>query len=162
MAIEVGQRLPEATLTRLGSGGPEQIALSHVLAGRRLLILGMPGAFSPDCQQFHMPSIIRNAEALKAKGIDEILCITVNDPFVQRVWGEQTGAIDAGIGLLADAACEFTEAIGMRFDAPAAGLIARSRRYAMVATDGDVEILQIEEAHHGCAMSGGEALLDLL
>ncbi|WP_068116256.1 peroxiredoxin [Tropicimonas marinistellae] len=162
MTIAVGDRLPEAQFTVIGANGPEPVELSERLRGRRVIIFGLPGAFTPTCDSAHMPSFVRKAVELAAKGIDEIICISVNDPHVMRVWGEQTGAKAAGISLLADAACEFTEAIGMRFDAPPAGLIARSKRYALVAEDGIVTALQVEAARGTCELTSGEALLDLV
>ncbi|PRY24471.1 thiol peroxidase (atypical 2-Cys peroxiredoxin) [Aliiruegeria haliotis] len=162
MKISNGQKLPDARFTVIGAEGPEQVDLAPLLSGRRVLVLGMPGAFTPTCSTAHLPSVIRSADEIRAKGIDEILLISVNDPHVMRAWGEQSGASAAGITLLADAGCEFTESIGMRFDAPMVGLVARSLRYAMVVDDGAVELLRIEEGRGTCAMTGGEAVLSLL
>ncbi len=160
--ISVGDTLPQATLTRLGADGPESVELSTLTNGRKVAIFAVPGAFTPTCHSAHVPSFIRTKDQLAAKGVDEIICISVNDPFVMKAWGEATGAADAGLTLLGDAECGFTDAIGMRFDAPPAGLIARSKRYAMVAENGVVQVLNLEENPGQCELSAGESLLDAL
>lgn len=161
MTIETGYRLPPATLLRIGESGPEGVSLADRLAGRRVVIFGLPGAFTPTCDSAHLPSYIRVMGNLVAKGVDEVICISVNDPHVMRAWGEVTGATAAGITLLADADCSFTEAVGMRFDAPPTGLIARSKRYALMAEDGVVTIWH-PEPERGCVFSSGEAMLAAL
>ncbi|MFS4580964.1 peroxiredoxin [Phaeobacter sp. C3_T13_0] len=160
--ISVGDTLPEATLTRMGSEGPEQVAMADLTKGRTVAIFAVPGAFTPTCHSAHVPSFVRNAEALAAKGVDEIICIAGNDPFVMQAWSEATEAGAAGITMLSDAECGFTDAIGMRLDAPAAGLIGRSLRYAMLARDGKVEIMNAEENPGQCELSAGEALLEAM
>lgn len=160
--ISVGDKLPEATLTRLGAEGPEAVAIQEVAKGRKLAIFAVPGAFTPTCHSAHVPSFIRTKDQFAAKGVDEIICISGNDPFVMKAWGEATGATEAGITMLADAECSFTDAIGMRFDAPPAGLIGRSKRYAMIVEDGEVKILHLEESPGTCEVSAGEGLLDAL
>ncbi|WP_071796091.1 peroxiredoxin [Natronohydrobacter thiooxidans] len=159
MTITTGDTLPEATLLRSGSDGPQEVALSSLTKGRKVVIFALPGAFSGTCSTAHMPSFIRNRDAFAAKGVDEIICIAVNDPFVLSAWDEATGAGKAGVTLLADAGAEFTRAVGMDFSAPAVGLISRSKRYAMLVEDGKVAILQAEENPGVCDVSGGEALL---
>ena len=106
-----------------------------------------------------MPSFVRTKDQFDAKGVDEIICVSCNDPFVMQAWGEATGATAAGITMLADAQSEFTKAIGMDFDAPPAGLLARSKRYAMLVEDGKVSLLQEEESPGTCEVSAGEGLL---
>jgi len=160
--ISVGDKLPAATLTRIGENGPEQVAISDLAQGRKLAIFAVPGAFTPTCHSAHVPSFIRTKDQFAAKGVDEIICVSGNDPFVMKAWGEATGAAEAGISMLADAECAFTDAIGMRFDAPPAGLIGRSKRYAMIVEDGEVKILHLEESPSTCEVSAGEALLDAL
>ncbi|ATF17214.1 MULTISPECIES: peroxiredoxin [Phaeobacter] len=158
--ISVGETLPEATLTRMGAEGPEQVSMAELTKGRTVAIFAVPGAFTPTCHSAHVPSFIRNKDALAAKGVDEIICIAGNDPFVMQAWSEATGAGAAGITMLSDAECGFTDAIGMRLDAPAAGLIGRSLRYAMLARDGKVEVMNAEDNPGQCELSAGEALLD--
>ena len=162
MTISVGDKLPDATLTQMGANGPEPVQLGDKLKGRKVAIFAVPGAFTPTCHSAHVPSFIRTKDQFAAKGVDEIICISVNDPFVMGAWGQATGATEAGITMLSDAASEFTKAIGMDFDAPPAGLIARSKRYAMLVEDGTVKVLNPEESPGTCEISGGEALLDAI
>jgi peroxiredoxin len=159
MTIQTGEKLPAATLVQMGADGPAPVALADKVAGRKVVIFAVPGAFTPTCHSAHVPSFIRTKDAFAAKGVDEIICISVNDPFVMKAWGEATGAAEAGITMLADAQSDFTTAIGMNFDAPPAGLMARSKRYAMLVEDGTVTILQEEENPGVCDVSGGEGLL---
>lgn len=160
MAISTGEKLPDATLVRIGEKGPETVKLGDKLNGRKVVIFAVPGAFTPTCHSAHVPSFIRTKDQFDDKGVDEIICISVNDPFVMKAWGEATGAATAGITMLADPESSFTRAIGMEFDAPPAGLMARSKRYAMVVEDGTVTVFQAEENPGVCEVSGGEALLE--
>jgi peroxiredoxin len=162
MALSTGDRLPEVTLTQLGASGPEPVALADKLKDRKVVIFAVPGAFTPTCHSAHVPSFVRTKDQFDAKGVDEIICVSVNDPFVMKAWGEATGASEAGLTLLADAESAFTTAIGMEFSAPPAGLLARSKRYAMLVENGEVTILQAEENPGMCDVSGGEALLDAM
>lgn len=159
MTIAPGDTLPEATLVKLGAEGPEAVSLADHAKGKKVVIFAVPGAFTPTCHSAHVPSFIRTKDQFAAKGVDEIICVSVNDPFVMKAWGEATGATEAGITMLGDAQSAFTKAIGMDFDAPPAGLIARSKRYAMVVEDGKVTKLHVEESPGVCEISGGEALL---
>ena len=162
MTISQGDTLPDATLIQMGSEGPEEVQLRDKLKDRKVVIFAVPGAFTPTCHSAHVPSFIRTKDQFDAKGVDEIICISANDPFVMKAWGEATGADKAGITMLADAQSEFTDAIGMRFDAPPAGLIGRSLRYAMLVEDGKVTILNREENPGQCELSAGEGLLDAM
>ena len=162
MTISTGDRLPEATLVQMGTGGPEPVDLGARTKGRKVVIFAVPGAYTPTCHSAHVPSFIRTRAQFEAKGVDEIICISVNDPFVMHTWGQDTGATEAGIAMLSDAECAFTGAIGMRFDAPPAGLIARSKRYAMLVEDGVVTLLNEEASPGECEISAGEGLLDLM
>ncbi|MEP2027365.1 MAG: peroxiredoxin [Paracoccaceae bacterium] len=159
MAISQGDQLPPATMVQLGAEGPEQVNLADKLSDRKVIIFAVPGAYTPTCHSAHVPSFIRTIDQFDAKGVDEVICVSVNDPFVMKAWGEATGATEAGITMLADAESEFTTAIGMNFDAPPAGLMARSKRYAMLVENGAVMLLQQEESPGVCEVSGGEALL---
>lgn len=162
MAISEGDKLPEADLMQMGESGPEAVALGPKLAGRTVVIFAVPGAFTPTCHSAHVPSFIRTKDDFAEKGVGEIICVAVNDPFVMGAWGEATGAAGAGITMLADPESAFTKALGMDFDAPPAGLMARSARYAMVVEDGVVKTLHREENPGACEVSGGEALLATL
>lgn len=159
MTIAPGDTLPEATLVKMGADGPEALSLADHAKGKTLVIFAVPGAFTPTCHSAHVPSFIRTKDGFAAKGVDEIICVSVNDPFVMGAWGQATGATEAGITMLGDAESTFTKAVGMDFDAPPAGLIARSKRYAMVVTDGTVTKLHVEDSPGTCDVSGGEALL---
>lgn len=159
MTISVGDKLPEATLVLLGANGPEQVSLTERVKGRNVVIFAVPGAYTPTCSSAHVPSFIRTKAGFDAKGVDEVICVSVNDPFVMKAWGEATGATAAGITMLADAASEMTGAMGLAFDAPPVGLLARSKRYALQAQDGVVMVLHLEESPGVCEISGGEALL---
>ncbi|SFJ75051.1 peroxiredoxin [Jannaschia pohangensis] len=159
MAITTGDSLPDANLIRLGESGPEAVAMSDIAAGKTIAVFAVPGAFTPTCSMAHVPSFIRTKDDFAAKGVDTIVCVSVNDPFVMKAWGEATGATTAGLHMLADADGSFTKAIGMDFDAPPAGLIGRSKRYAMLVKDGKVSALHVEESPGVCETSAGESLL---
>ena len=160
MTISVGDTLPEATFVRLGENGPEEVTIATLTAGRKVVFFALPGAYTPTCHSAHVPSFIRTKAQFDKKGVDEIICVSVNDPFVMKAWGETTGAADAGLKMLSDAESTFTKALGMDFDAPPAGLLARSKRYAMLVEDGKVAILNAEAAPGECEISAGEGLLD--
>ena len=162
MAIQTGETLPAATLIAFTDKGPAEVALEDKLKGRKVVIFAVPGAFTPTCHSAHVPSFIRTMKEFTKKGVDEIICLSVNDPFVMGAWGEATGATKAGITMLADADGSFTAEIGMDFDAPPVGLHHRSIRYAMVVEDGVVQTLQVEEKRGVCELTGGEALLETL
>jgi cytochrome c peroxidase len=159
MTIEQGQTLPDATLIRMGGEGPEEVSLAGLTRGRKVVIFAVPGAFTPTCHSAHVPSFLRTRQHFAEKGVDEIVCISVNDPFVMKAWGEATGAEAAGIAMLADPESAFTKAIGMDFTAPPVGLVSRSKRYAMLVDDGTVTILNVEGSPGECEVSAGETLL---
>jgi len=159
MTIAAGDRLPDANLIRLGENGPEQVPLAGLLKGRKVVLFGLPGAYTGTCTSAHVPSFIRTRDGFDAKGIDEIVCVSVNDPFVMKAWGEATGATKAGLTMLADADGSFTKSIGMDFTNPAVGFFGRSKRYALYAEDGVVKVLHVEENPGVCETSGGEAML---
>lgn len=142
----------------MGANGPEVVSLEGKLRGRKVVVFALPGAFTGTCSTVHMPSFQRTAAAFRAKGVDEIICIAVNDPFTLKAWGEATGATKAGITLLGDADGSFTKALGMDFTAPQIGLIGRSNRYALVVEDGIVTVANIDKPGE-CNISVGEALL---
>jgi glutaredoxin/glutathione-dependent peroxiredoxin len=121
------------------------------------VVFALPGAFTGPCSTIHMPSFVRTADE-SAKGVDEIICIAVNDPFTLRAWGEATGAEKAGITLLGDADGSFTKTLGMDFTAPQIGLYGRSNRYALLLDDGIVTVANIDEPAQ-CKISVGEELL---
>ena len=158
MTITVGAVLPDATLLQMGAKGPEGVSLAAKLTGRKVVIFGLPGAFTGTCTTAHVPSFIRVMDKLTAKGVDEVICLSVNDPFVMQAWGAATGADAAGITMLGDGDAGFTKAIGMAFTVPAMGFHDRSKRYALYADNGVVKVFHPEPAS-GCEISGGEAML---
>lgn len=162
MAINVGDKLPEAKLTRLGAEGPETVDLNEMARGNKIVVFAVPGAFTPTCHSAHMPSFVQNAGKFRDKGVSDIVCVSVNDPFVMGEWAKSTGAADAGIHVLADGDSSFTKAMGLEFSAPPVGLIDRSKRYAMVVEDGTVTALELEDNPGECSLSAGPALLDKL
>jgi cytochrome c peroxidase len=162
MAIETGDALPDAKLAKMGANGPEVVDVNALGAGKKLAIFALPGAFTGTCSTAHVPSFIRTIDQFKAKGVDEVICVSVNDVFVMQEWGTQTGATEAGIHMLADGDGSFTKAMGRDFSAPPVGLIDRSKRYAMIVDNGKITALQEEENPGVCDVSGGEALLEAL
>jgi len=160
MTITTGDTLPDATLLFMGTEGPASVTMAEKVKGRKVVIFGLPGAYTGVCTTAHVPSFMRTADAFKAKGVDEIICVSVNDPFVMQAWGEATGATDAGLTLLGDAESEFTKAIGMNFSAGPVGFVERSKRYAMLVEDGVVKVLNAESSPGECEISAGETLLD--
>ena len=160
--ISVGDTLPDAALIEMTAEGPAAVPLAERVKGRKVVIFAVPGAFTPTCSSAHVPSFVRTKAQFDEKGVDEIICVSVNDPFVMGAWGEATGATAAGITMLADSESKLTEALGLQFDAPPAGLLARSQRYAMLVDQGEVKILHLEESPGTCELSAGEALLDAM
>lgn len=159
MTITAGDKLPEGKALRVGAQGPEAVDLAELTTGR-VAIFGVPGAFTGTCTNAHMPSFVRSAAAFREKGVDRIVCLTVNDPFVADAWSKSTGAGDAGIEVLADADGSVAEAFGLAFDAPPAGLYGRFKRFAALLRDGSFEVVEIEDSPGTCSVSAGEALLE--
>lgn len=162
MTIAVGDKLPEAKLLKLGEKGPEPVDLGERVKGRKVVIFAVPGAFTPTCHSAHVPSFIQSMDDLKSKGVDEVICIAGNDPFVMKAWGEATGADKAGITMLSDADGSFSESLGLNFSAPPAGLYNRASRFALAAEDGVVTVLNVEEDGGTCDISGGPTMVDAL
>ncbi|WP_435230252.1 peroxiredoxin [Pseudopelagicola sp. nBUS_20] len=160
MTIAIGDTLPKGTFSTLDDNGPETIDATSIFKGRKVVLFGLPGAFTGQCSTSHVPSFMRTADAFREKGIDEIVCLSVNDPFVMSAWDKATGAGEKGVTMLADPAGDFTQAIGMAFTAPAVGFINRSKRYSALIEDGVVKLLNLEENAGGCSISEGETLLE--
>jgi peroxiredoxin len=158
MTIAVGERLPALTIKTNGEAGPEDLALNDFLAGRRVVIFAVPGAFTPGCSNHHMPGFVERADALKAAGADAIACLAVNDAFVLDAWQKDQGASD--ITMLADGNAELTRAIGLDMDASAGGMGTRSKRFAMIVDDGVVSYLGIDT--RGIEDSSADAVLEQL
>jgi peroxiredoxin len=159
MTINVGERLPDVPLTIAAADGPKPTTSGQFFAGKRVALFAVPGAFTPTCSAKHLPSYVEKAQELKGKGVDEIACISVNDPFVMAAWGKQDGSED--ITMLADGNGAFAEAVGLAFDGSKFGMGKRSQRYSMLVNDGVVEQLNVEQPGEYRA-SSAEHLLDQL
>jgi len=143
MSIKAGDRLPSATFMTMGENGPQPVASDDFFKGRRVAVFAVPGAFTPTCSARHLPGFKEQAAAIKAKGVDAIACISVNDVFVMNAWGKDQGIGDS-IAMLADGNGDFTRAIGLEMDGSRFGMGTRSQRYSMVVDDGVVESLNVE------------------
>src|SRR5881275_1921916 len=159
MTIKKGERLPDVPLTIATQDGPKPTSSSEHFAGKRVALFAVPGAYTPTCSARHLPSYVDKAPELKGKGIDEIACISVNDPFVMSAWNERDGSKE--ITMLADGNGAFAEAIGLVMDGSKFGMGQRSQRYSMIVNDGVVEQLNVEAAGEYRA-SSAEHMLDQL
>ena len=143
MSIHVGDKVPTATLMEMQEGGPKPVKTDDLFAGKKVVVFALPGAFTPTCSAKHVPGFVQNFDALKAKGVDEIACVSVNDAFVMGAWGAQQGAGDK-VMMLADGNGDFTRAVGLEMDGSKFGMGKRSQRYSMVVEDGVVKALNVE------------------
>ncbi|MBB5661233.1 peroxiredoxin [Brevundimonas halotolerans] len=144
MTINTGDRLPEATLMKATSEGPKPVNVSEIFNGKTVALFAVPGAFTPTCSARHLPGFAENLETLKAKGVDTVACVSVNDAFVMGAWAQSQDGADK-ILMLADGNGEFTRAVGLTMDAKGFGMGERSQRYSMLVKDGVVEQLNIEQ-----------------
>lgn len=159
MTIKVGDRLPDVPLAIATADGPQPTTSGEFFAGKRVALFAVPGAFTPTCSARHLPSYVAKAGEIKGKGVDEIACISVNDPFVMGAWGKQDGSGD--ITMLADGNGLFADAVGLSFDGTKFGMGKRSQRYSMLVNDGVVEQLNVEQPGEYRA-SSAETMLDQL
>jgi len=159
MTIQKGDRLPDVPLTIATAEGPQPTTSGEYFKGKRVALFAVPGAFTPTCSARHLPSYVEKSGELKGKGIDEIACISVNDPFVMQAWSERDGSED--ITMLADGNGAFAEAVGLEMDGSKFGLGKRSQRYSMIVDDGVVEQLNVEAPGEYRA-SSAEHMLDQL
>ncbi len=144
MAIKVGDRLPDAAFGTMTADGPSKATTQEIFGGKTVALFAVPGAFTPTCSAKHLPGFKANTAALKAKGVDKIACVSVNDPFVMGAWGRDQGAGE-DILMLADGNGDFTRAIGLTLDATGFGMGERSQRYSMLVEDGVVKQLNVEK-----------------
>ena len=143
MTIKVGDKIPSITLREMTEGGPKPVSSDELFAGKKVALFALPGAFTPTCSAKHVPGFVQNAEALKAKGVDAIACVSVNDAFVMGAWGKDQGAGDK-VRMLADGNGEFTAAVGLEMDGSKFGMGKRSQRYSMIVDNGVVKTLNVE------------------
>jgi peroxiredoxin len=143
MTIKVGDKVPEARFTTFGPDGPKPLTTDELFAGKTVVLFAVPGAFTPTCSAKHLPSFKTHAGDLKAKGVDTVACVSVNDVFVMKAWGENQG-VGEGILMLADGNGDFTKAIGLELDGSKFGMGQRSQRYSMIVKDGVVKELNVE------------------
>jgi len=167
MAIKVGDRLPEGTLSEYieveGNGctvGPNEFKVSDLTKGRKVVIFGLPGAFTPTCSAKHVPSYVANHDQLKAKNVDEVWCLAVNDAFVMGAWGREQKA-SGKVRMMGDGSAKYTKALGLEFDLDARGMGTRCQRFSMLVDDGVVKALNIE-APGKYEVSGAETMLKQL
>jgi glutaredoxin/glutathione-dependent peroxiredoxin len=160
MSIKVGDRVPTGTFTVMTADGPKAKTTDELFKGKKVVLFAVPGAFTPTCHRNHLPGFVKNAPAIKAKGIDTIAVTGVNDVFVMDAWKKATGG-DA-IEFLADGSGSWAKALGMTLDLSERGLGVRSQRYAMVVDDGVVKMLNIEDAPGKADISGADNLLKSL
>lgn len=158
MALAVGSPIPDVAVQVLRDGVPTSVQSTELLGSGKVVLLAVPGAFTPTCSNVHLPGYVKQAAELRAKGVDTIACISVNDAWVMAQWGEVQGAGD-DIVMIADGNGEFTAAMGLEFDVPAIGLRARSQRYAAVIDNGVITELDVEPGA-GVTVSGCDAVLD--
>ncbi|TCT08014.1 peroxiredoxin [Aquabacter spiritensis] len=158
MSISVGDTLPSATFRVSTADGPVPKTTDDVFKGRRVVLFAVPGAFTPTCHKNHLPGYVARADEFKAKGIDTIAVVSVNDPFVMSAWEKASGA-EGKILFLADGVAEFSKALDLTFDGSAAGLGLRSKRYSMLVEDGVVKILNVEDVPSKADISSAQALL---
>lgn len=161
MAIKVGDRLPtDIKLKEMGDGGPKDVTVGEVFGGKKVVLFAVPGAFTPTCSMKHLPGFVEKAADIKSKGVDEIVCLSVNDAFVMGAWGEASQA-KGKVRMLADGNGDFTKAVGLGLDASGFGMGQRSQRYALVATDGKVDALLVESGP-GLSASSADSVLGKL
>ncbi|HEY8352752.1 MAG TPA: peroxiredoxin [Sphingomonadales bacterium] len=143
MTIKVGDKIPEVTVTRMGDNGPEPVNTRDLFAGKKVVLFSVPGAFTPTCSAKHLPGFVAKADDIRAKGVDDIICIAVNDVFVMNAWGKDQGA-KGKVTMIADGNGDFTRALGLTLDATKFGMGERGQRFSLIAEDGVVKELNVE------------------
>ena len=160
MTIKVGDKIPAATLTQMGADGPQPVTTDELFGGKKVALFALPGAFTPTCSAKHLPGFVEQAAAIKAKGVDTIACVSVNDVFVMDAWGRDQNVGD-NVAMLADGSGQFAKALDLELDLVERGLGVRSRRYSMIVDDGTVSQLNLEEGG-GFEVSDAGTLLSQL
>ena len=156
MTIKQGDNIPSVTVKRLGENGMEDLDIAAYLKGKKAVLFAVPGAFTPTCAQKHLPGYINKADEIRGQGIDEIICLSVNDPFVMKQWGETAGA-NGKVTMIPDGNGAFTKALGLEFDGAGAGLGTRSKRYVMQIDDGVITSLDVEASPGELNVTGAES-----
>jgi peroxiredoxin (alkyl hydroperoxide reductase subunit C) len=160
MTIQVGERIPSGTLHHMTENGPEAITTGEIFDGKKVVLFALPGAFTPTCSAKHLPGYVAKADEIKAKGVDTIACLSVNDAFVMGAWGKDQGVGDKVL-MLADGSADLTKALGLELDLNSRGFGLRSQRYAMIVDDGVVTAVNVEEGN-AFKVSSAEAILEAL
>ena len=160
MSIQVGDKIPECTISTMGAEGPEPISTEQIFSGKKVVLFAVPGAFTPGCSATHFPGFIVNADKIKAKGVDTVACVSVNDAFVMGAWAQSQNSEE--ILMLADGNAELTEKLGLDLDGTGIGLGKRSKRYSMLVDDGEVKVLNVEPDGAGIEVSTAEKILEVL
>lgn len=160
MTIKVGDKVPSAILMQMKSGAPQPVKTADFFAGKKVAVFSLPGAFTPTCSAKHLPGFVQHADDLKAKGVDSIACVSVNDAFVMGAWGDQQNVGDK-VAMLADGNGDFTKSLGLEMDASKFGMGTRSQRFSMLVDDGVVKSLNVEEPG-AFAVSSAEHMLKQL
>ena len=160
MTIQVGDHIPNVTLMKATSEGPQPVDTESFFAGRKVAIFSVPGAFTPTCAARHLPGFVEKADELRAKGVDEVACVSVNDAFVMGAWGQQAGA-EGKVTMLADGNGELAEAVGLTMDGSKFGMGRRGQRWSAIVDDGVVRELNVEEPG-AFSVSSAEFLLNQL
>ena len=145
MAVNVGDPIPDVTLAVMGRSGPEQVSTDDLFKGKKVVAFAVPGAFTPTCSAKHLPGFVANADAIKAKGVDSIVCLAVNDVFVMDAWGKDRN-VGENVTMVADGSGALAEALGLGLDLTERGLGVRSQRYSMIVDDAVVSALNVDES----------------
>jgi peroxiredoxin (alkyl hydroperoxide reductase subunit C) len=157
MSVKVGDTIPSMKLMQGTAEGPKEVSTDELFKGKKVVMFAVPGAFTPTCSAKHLPGFVQNAAAIKAKGVDSVVCVAVNDAFVMGAWGKDQGVADKVV-MLADGSAALTKALGLELDLTGRGMGVRSQRYALVAEDGKVTHLAVE-APGGFEVSKAESIL---
>jgi peroxiredoxin len=144
MTIQLGEKIPSVTLQQKTDEGVSDISTDQIFSDKKVVLFALPGAFTPTCSAAHLPGYVVKADELKEKGIDQIVCLSVNDAHVMKAWGDQQN-VEGRIMMIADGSCHFTHAVGLELDRREGGMGIRSQRYAMIVNDGVVELLNVEK-----------------
>ncbi|EAW32936.1 antioxidant, AhpC/Tsa family protein [marine gamma proteobacterium HTCC2143] len=158
MTVKVGDKLPAGSLKVMGAEGPQEFTISDLFDGKKVVMLAVPGAFTPGCSMTHLPGFVVSADKIKANGIDSIICLSVNDAFVMGAWGTAQNADE--IIMAADGSADYTKALGLEMDASGFGMGLRSKRYAMIVDDGVITYLGVDAK--AIEASAAEAVLEQL